>query len=307
MAPRLALGHCFFSHDDVELASLIPNIKDPELDSMENPYPLQRSDITVKRVYDYSAFLRTHKTRKGEAFFTKVAKWSSKNSRLSSMHLKAQEGHIYTLRKPSLWFRRLCEDKIIRQWLQDQIEDGNVVHFVVGLHTLLDAATSSSANLAMQHSGEVTLPISEATGYSVAHSTGNFGVNGGQWYNKDSKNACKAPGEQIFAIRVKKVKFRFWDTRDVDNVRLGKNSYWKMASDNRSATEDDAEIVEAFLDEGKESKTYPTADSKDDNEKKFLKRNTEEDEDEEKNGKSDSDNDDDSSDGDLYLLDSDED
>ncbi|KAJ9271591.1 hypothetical protein DTO212C5_2383 [Paecilomyces variotii] len=287
MAPRLALGHCFFSHDDVELASLIPNIRDPELDAMENPYPLQRSDYTVKRVHDYSALLRTQRTRKGEAVLSKVVKFTSKKTRLSNMHLEARTGYIYTLRKPSVWFRRLCEDKIIRHWLQEQIEDGNVVHFVVGLHTLFDAATSSNANLAMQHSGELTMPVSDAGGWSNLSHAGDFSLSGGQWYNKDSQNACKAPGEQIFAIRVKKVKFRFWDTHDVENVRLGKNSYWKMASDNRSATEDDSEIVEAFLDKAEKAESDSEDDEKSD---KFSGRLS----------------DDDSSDDELYFIDSDE-
>lgn len=270
MAPRLALGHCFFSHDDVELAS-----------------PLQRSDYTVKRVHDYSALLRTQRTRKGEAVLSKVVKFTSKKTRLSNMHLEARTGYIYTLRKPSVWFRRLCEDKIIRHWLQEQIEDGNVVHFVVGLHTLFDAATSSNANLAMQHSGELTMPVSDASGWSNLSHAGDFGLSGGQWYNKDSQNACKAPGEQIFAIRVKKVKFRFWDTHDVENVRLGKNSYWKMASDNRSATEDDSEIVEAFLDKAEKAESDSEDDEKSD---KFPGRLS----------------DDDSSDDELYFIDSDE-
>lgn len=54
--------------------------------------------------------------------------------------------------------------------------------------------------------------------------------------------------EQIFAVRLMRVKFRSW-TPDVSKAHLGKNSYWRMASDNRSFGGDSEEIIEAFLEE----------------------------------------------------------
>ncbi|KAL4768176.1 hypothetical protein BDW60DRAFT_211219 [Aspergillus nidulans var. acristatus] len=132
MAPQTILGHSFFSPKDVHLANLIPNIKDIDLDALENFIPLQDTDYTVKEIDDFTS-------RTDEAKAT----------------LAARKGRVYTLRKPSPWFRPLCEEPQVRTWLQEQIEDGNHdgVYFVVSLHTLFNAAISDRLALASDFGG----------------------------------------------------------------------------------------------------------------------------------------------------------
>jgi hypothetical protein len=55
MAPQTILGHSFFSPKDVHLANLIPNIKDIDLDALENFIPLQDTDYTVKEIDDFTS------------------------------------------------------------------------------------------------------------------------------------------------------------------------------------------------------------------------------------------------------------
>lgn len=241
------LGHAFFSQEDVQLASLIPNIKDIELDALETVLPLESSDYTVRKVEDNLAILRGQTDDKVQAFLTHLIKWTSHRSSRAGLNLAAQAGRIYTLRKPTEWFQRLCENDQVRKWLQEQIEDGCKVHFVVGIHTLFDTSTSEGLELASEHAGGMSVSAGHVSGLPL-HGAMNAGVSAGASSSRATVHRCTVPGEQIFAVRLMRVRFRSW-APDVSKAHLGKNSYWKMASDNRSFGDDSEEVIEVFLEE----------------------------------------------------------
>lgn len=245
--PPIVLGRSFFSKDDVKLASLIPNVTDMELDALESVLPLQESDFTVRKVDNNLAIFNAEKDQNFGAFLSKLLNLTSQRSTQAGLQLAARAGHIYTLRHPSAWFRRLCGTAEVREWLQEQIEDGNDIHFVIGFNTLFDASTAEGLALTSNHGGNFSVPLSELSGLP-ANSFTDVGGSAALKNNQASVHRYVAPGEQIFAIRLKRVVFRFLQPRDVDNARLEKTSRWIMSSDNRSAGDEFSEIVEAFLD-----------------------------------------------------------
>ena len=124
----------------------------------------------------------------------------------------ARAGRVYTLRKPRIWLERICENAEVRDWLQHQIEDGNDVHFVIGLYTLFDAATAEGLALASNHTGDISIPAGE-----LANVPANDSLDIGFAAKFKSSSAtvtrCTAPGEQIFATRLKRLEFRFWQKK----------------------------------------------------------------------------------------------
>jgi hypothetical protein len=89
--------------------------------------------------------------------------------------------------------------------------------------------------------------VGDLTGCPI-NDDANIGVSASFKSNRAAVHRYIAPGEQIFAIRLKKVVFCFLKPCDVNNARLEKASRWKMSSDNRSGDDDFSEIVEASLD-----------------------------------------------------------
>lgn len=231
----------------MKLASLIPNIADMELDALDSVLPLEGSDYTVKQMDNIIATLKAETNRDFRALLSKLLDLTSQRSTQAGLQLAARTGRIYTLKQPSSWFRRLCASTEVREWLQEQIEDGNDVHFVVGLHTLFDTTTAEELALKSTHGGTLTAAVGDLTGLPI-NDYANISVSASVKNNQATVHHYIAPGEQIFAIRLKKVVFRFLKPRDVDNAHLGKASRWKMSSDNRSNDEEFSEIVEASLD-----------------------------------------------------------
>ncbi|KAJ0414051.1 hypothetical protein BJY00DRAFT_295832 [Aspergillus carlsbadensis] len=246
MAPQTILGRSFFSQEDVQLASLIPNIKDIDLDSLESVLPLQSDDFTIKDVDDFTGFFGGSGESYFQAFLAQLASWTMKQTKQADINLTAHKGRIYTLRKPGLWFRRLCEEAQVRTWLQEQIEDGNdSVHFVVGLHTLFDAATSEGLALASEHGAGIAVQV--PTSSFPLGDGGHVALSAGHEQSRNTSRSCTVPGENVFALRLKKVILRTWRTQDVANVRLAQHSHWVIASDNRGSDEGDSELLEAFI------------------------------------------------------------
>ncbi|KAJ5175407.1 uncharacterized protein N7482_001284 [Penicillium canariense] len=263
MSPKIVLGRSFFSKDDVKLASLIPNILDIELDALESVLPLQEGDYTVRKVDDNLAIFKAEKDRDFRAFLSKLLNLISQSSTQAGLQLTARSGHIYNIKQPSAWFLRLCETTEVREWLQEQIEDGNDVHFVVGFHTLFDASTAEGLALTSAHGGNFSVALGELSGLPVNGFT-NVGASASFTNNQAATHRYIAPGEQIFAVRLKRVVFRFLKPRDVDNAHLEKTSRWRMSSDTRSAGDEFSEIVEASLDGFSSAGEYDERDGNDD-------------------------------------------
>ncbi|RJE26205.1 hypothetical protein PHISCL_01453 [Aspergillus sclerotialis] len=257
MAPQTVLGHCFFSREEVQLASLIPNIKDIDLDALESVVPLQSNDYTVKDVDDITRFFKACSDNSFQALLARIVGWSSNRSKQANISLAAHKGRIYTLRKPSLWFRRLCEQAEVKTWLQEQIEDGNdSVYFVVGLHTYSDAVTSEGLALVSEHGGGIAAHIS----YLPVGGAGDIALSVNHERSQNGSSSYIVPGEQIFAIRLKKVILRTWRPQDVSNLRLAKHSHWLMTPHNRSSGGDYSEILEAFLEGDSDREHESSAD-----------------------------------------------
>jgi hypothetical protein len=246
MPSRFVLNDQFFSPEDIQLASLIPNIRDPELDALESPTPLTPKDYTIRVVRDYSTFLQRHTDTRVQLFLSRIAQLFVGRSRRSDIGLSARLGRIYTLRKPGAMFDMLCKDTDVREWLQERIEDRSDVYLVIGLHTLFDTRAEEGAQLAQHYAGTLELPLEEVA------AAPNVGFSGGYEQGQDAANSYVAPGEQIWGIRVKKLKFKTFQVHEVDRMRLARDSVWKMAAATRDEPDEYSEFVDAGL-EGEES------------------------------------------------------
>lgn len=216
MSPQTVLGLSSFAREDIQLASLIPDIRDIDLDSLESVLPLQNHDFTVRDVDDFTSVFNGHSDNNFQGFLAQIARWTTQRTKDANITLTAHKGRIYTLRKPKVWFRRLCEREEVREWLQEQIEDGNdTAYFVVGLHTLFDAATSEGLALASENRGDISGPISDSNLPLVASSgAGQVGFAADLERSGSTTRSCTLPGEQVFAVRLKSVILRTWRTQD---------------------------------------------------------------------------------------------
>ncbi|KAF5857854.1 hypothetical protein ETB97_005198 [Aspergillus alliaceus] len=238
----------FLSSQEIKLGNLIPNIKDPELDAQECPWPLVlNEDFTIKPIANFHSFFRSEKDVRLAGFLTSLLKASGQHQSANSDEFASTWGNIHTLKQPNLFFKSLCKDQGVRQWLQEQIEDGMDVHLVVGFVTFLDARSAGSSGSKDAFQGQGVIPVTQALSSGFPSDALDVKLRGG--YQADSlggRSYC-APGEQIFALRVKKLAFKFYRSKNVANAKLEKDTSWEMVSYNRAATGNESEWVVAYL------------------------------------------------------------
>ncbi|PGH26500.1 hypothetical protein AJ80_01814 [Polytolypa hystricis UAMH7299] len=263
MPSHLVLPSRFLCREDVQLACLVPNIKEPELDAFESPVPLRPTDFTVNTIEDYHAFLQSRTDSRARAMLTRLARLTSETINSTDVQVAAQSARIYTLRKPAQLFGTLCKESNVREWLKEQVEDDMDVYFVIGLDTLIDSSNAEGAQLKSRQSAQVAVPIGEIVGATPMGDYLDVGLEGGRGKNQETSYRYLAPGERICTLRLKKVIFRFWQPRDAANASLSKNSVWRTVSSNRGASEQkldhNSELCESWL-EGLNAEDGDTSD-----------------------------------------------
>ncbi|EHK97467.1 hypothetical protein M7I_6774 [Glarea lozoyensis 74030] len=222
MKSRSIFGIRFFAKEEIQLGNLIPNVKQPDLNNLRSPLPIR--DITVKEVEDLTTFSR---------------------SESSNDDLVARQGRMYTLNQPKAVFKELCKNRAVRVWLEEQIEERNQVYFVIGVDTLFEARTSGGEEVASQQAANITVPVAEALGVPAGGAM-DVGLNAEHAHSHGTHLGYQALGENIYAIRLQKVKFSIWET-DVDSAKLQRGECWYSVPDNRSADVGEGEYFGAEL------------------------------------------------------------
>lgn len=211
--------------EDFQLASLIPNINEPDLDNFHCPgLRLTPNDYTVKDMSDAGMFRAPRAESTLALGFYRLMKYFPRNRGPTAFELSSGILLVYTLRQPKHIFRQMCENLEVREWLQEQIDDE--VYFVLGLHTLPDATGEKTERL-------------------LSHES-----------NQRVNNKHLGPGETVIELRLKRVRFKYFDSQaEFEVARLEKRSCWKMIGDNRT-TEQEEEMVEAYLDASEDDGDY---------------------------------------------------
>ncbi|KAI9671219.1 MAG: hypothetical protein M1817_003726 [Caeruleum heppii] len=221
------------SFEEFRLASLIPNIKEPDVDAFRDV--LVRTDDMIVKERSSSQIARSPLRR---AAVEKVSSLFQRRAQSPPRQFRTR-----TLLQPTAIFNELCQTQKAKQWIQGQFEEDNHknIHFLVGYDTLLhDDATDGSQSLG-------SLSESAAGGHPKRSSSG--GPERGRQVGPQRPHAK----EEMFALRLRKAKFNIYHDK-ATAMRLAKNSYWMQMPDNRAGDDDDddAEWVEASLEGGDE-------------------------------------------------------
>ena len=108
---------------EVRPGSFIPNIQEPLPDILQYNVEIVEKTLLCS-------------TGLSSSWFTTISK-SETDPCLNAYRLRES-----TLKNANICFKKLCKEERVQAWLQEQIEQGSEVYFVVGLRTIVDPATS---------------------------------------------------------------------------------------------------------------------------------------------------------------------
>jgi hypothetical protein len=244
------------SLESLQLASLVPNIRQPDQDAL-SCLPVEKGrDFLVYEQENLGKFLEV----------TKSAEFKSNVSRILSAAFGTLEGDMhllgpcqvryYQLTKPKKLFKDLCKLKETREWLEEEIEAGTrVLYYIVGYYTAINAKTNRMTQQSSQASFNVQVPVGDivsggATSLAAGIVNLDLGASVGTGSGHTTEDAARIKGERIFAFSYRKVTFSFFALRDkASTAKLKPDNCWSLTSDNRGDDEEDAEGVEVQLGE----------------------------------------------------------
>jgi hypothetical protein len=169
----------------------------------------------------------------------------------------------YELQQWDQVFRQACAKVDARMWLEDAIEDGKDVYFIVGFRTFRDPKVAELAASSKSHGVEVQLPVSAVV---QANAPGLMlggvldpGVSTSRANAVQSARSFDAIGEYVYAIEYCKVRFKWYSSKKVESSSLGQTK-WKVHWGVRAGAEEvEDDVVEAEVVEDLEvDKDIPT-------------------------------------------------
>lgn len=236
--------------ESIGLGRLITDPQYPDQDYFQPPVTLASgisSAATTQKIEDFEAVLsRTNDT----GFHTKILSLLTlgpiSHNRVSSTTVKARTCVTSLLERPQEFLRDICRDDAARTWLEMEFQKqprmrmtsgwrGRSVYLVCGFKSLTDARISQSRSRenAIGVSASSPIPITPVPGIGLD-------IEAGVEFTK-ANSICSeftAPGEQVFAVQYRKLRFSGFSSREVDSTFLESKNRWKIFIDVRGGEAD---------------------------------------------------------------------
>ncbi|KAF4947624.1 hypothetical protein FSARC_13926 [Fusarium sarcochroum] len=206
-----------FSVEDIKLATLISDIRNPHQD----PGPVlstdPSTDWTVRTVLDVESSLGREKTSSFWAQVTRLLRlWLAKGED-ENLVVKAKSSKIYELKNQRIF----CEHQ-------------RRCYLIVGLRTFIDASLTRGDKSSEESALDIKIPVGEAlkaqTGVDVGEAL-DVGAGAGKAKSTTRREEYRFEGEMVFAIAYRKVIIDKVSEDKTPDLHVG--NVWRMYDDVR--------------------------------------------------------------------------
>lgn len=246
------LTNVALSLGSVTLGSLVPNIHLPHKDAFAAVDIDPTKDVQEHRQEAFKGLMNSSTSSSFKARISKLFSASANSASPTSNELATREGKIYELKSPKVMFKHLCTLKPTRDWLEDGIREGEKSYFIIGICTFFDGEISVSKAHSSGVSADIDVPVdggalSGGTTLLAGDAT-TVGLSASHERNQENVFSSKVPGEQIYAVCYRRVKFMPFERKNVDTARLADGDCWAFRVDETRATAAEETFVLAELD-----------------------------------------------------------
>jgi hypothetical protein len=186
--------------------------------------------------------------------FTELLNLYRSNGEGKRTGVSAISSALYELKQWDTIFKKACGMEETRRWVEDCIESGKPIYFIVGFRTFFNPSIAELSTSRSSIVGEVRLPIlAVAAANAPGIQLGNVldpGVSREVGKQKGLWRRSESEGEMVYAVQYCRVGFRWFNSRKVEKASLG-DGKWKISWGVRSKEEiEEDDVIEALLEEG---------------------------------------------------------
>ncbi|KAI5839642.1 hypothetical protein DFP73DRAFT_560902 [Morchella snyderi] len=217
------------SPQSLRLGSFILDIKDIHQDTHE-PF-IDRPAAGEISINIHGSFQETQTLAKGSkfrAFLSDILSLSNEKRTSGITNLVASQLTIHKLRNNSAWFEEACGRPGTLDWFIKAFKDRYDVYLLVGFFILTDARLATirtSSTLGTAGAEASALPTAIAALGDAMTMVG--GVRNTRDVSFGRISVLDVPGDQIFGMWYRKVKFNWFFSREVGIPSLSNQTRWK--------------------------------------------------------------------------------
>lgn len=247
----------------VDLGRLVLNVWEPSQDFYQ-PKLLERN-ILVQRIERFTDVLSQIKDSRLHGSLTAAFSTVFSTRKHSSTSISSSTCITRQLQNSNDYFLELCQLAKARAWMESAVRRNLSVFLVVGVKTLTDADIKQKEERLRERSVDVEVPVMTVASAAMAGAgmvlplgdSLDPSLGKSRTRTFDTKSEYTAPGEHIYAVQYRKVRFRRFTSCKVDHSSLESGNRWKVYVGSRgSETGGDNDGIEASLsDPGKEQLT----------------------------------------------------
>lgn len=251
--------------ESLQLGRLVLNIESPQQDFRDPPIDPPKSTVTSQ--LNFEEIQSSTKALKLRVRLAQLLSSSYGIQYANQIDLSAACARTHLLCNSRTWFSAACCVVEIREWLERAIEDGYNVYLVAGFHTVIDGRFSEAVVSSETAHGGISIQIGALTGGTISVPVMDLTTTVGSTWKSGNKHqrTFDAPGEQIYAVQYRKVQFKWYSSRKIENGFLEQKNRWKLYWGLRGDDDGNEDVVEADLSddmgfEGEPDEVYTTED-----------------------------------------------
>lgn len=231
MKSRFLLQNSLLPLNSVQLGRLVLNAKNPQQDFLDPQSGQLQPESIVRPQENFEDILTLSRSSRLRSRLTALLAISYENRDVKSASLTATRATTYQLLNSGAWFENACAIPETRQWLKRAIDRSSPIYLVVGYHTLTNARATERVTSRGTTDGGARISGSSVFGATTPASLSYLltsKVDRNRRINYTHSRSFDAPGEQIYAIQYRKVEFKWYSSRRIDNTSLEQDNRWKV-------------------------------------------------------------------------------
>ena len=225
----------------IRIGRLVVNVDEPQQEFLDPDCDL--NEITTGTMTQYSVVQRDASGESLKAtMMSLLSAFFSKHNK-TTIKVSTDRVTTYQLTNSGRWFQNAVQSQAIRQWIEEAVAQGNSIYVVVGYRTTYDALIIEHEASELESS--VNLSTAPATGDEDQSTTPRLTSNAQD--GESVKRKFIATGEQIWAVQYRKVQFKWFSSRNLDNSLLGPGQWHWYTDFGDRGEESTNDVVEVNL------------------------------------------------------------
>lgn len=252
MPTSILLAQFLLPEAAVSLGRFVTNVDEPHRE-FHDP-ATDTTPYTTKKVQSqYHGTSSCHDERNFTSELIRFLSSSFSKRADASVGVTSDQVTTHYLNNAREWFKQAVQHEETRKWIERTIDEGEEIFMVTGYHTLRNARISERSGGHRYSGGKAVLPVSAALIASgiVAPISGiaDPGVKASSGHAQDEHGEFIAEGVQICAVQYRKVRHRWFSRKDVEKMKLARDTRWERYDRPRFLRSDGSDMIEVELEE----------------------------------------------------------